>query len=309
MEINCCGDLSNVLLENYEGEWELYLFRSQNRKYKFKRVNIEEGYIRGLLVESIEKYNEKLIQTLGLVKYGEFEDENMLKVLSLEDEAISLMYQVFIDTLDNKMPKETVEESILLDRDADGYILRKKLENSKNLILGFKSKVVGKKKIKAFKETAEGYFLIDSNDFISFKDKIDFIIYEDNLYALDYRFEKVFYVGDFIRLKVLNILDNIEKTNRIAPSGMFGLRNVKQKRSLLKYNPDNLELISEKNVDILNDYGDFNLVGKQLQFEDDYSSKVMVKLLSGKLFFLDGKAWVGDKKELEKPILEEKVED
>ena len=168
MEINCCGDLSNVLLENYEGEWELYLFRSQNRKYKFKRVNIEEGYIRGLLVESIEKYNEKLIQSLGLVKYGEFEDENMLKVLSLEDEAISLMYQVFIDTLDNKMPKETVEESILLDRDADGYILRKKLENSKNLILGFKSKVVGKKKVKAFKETAEGYFLIDSNDFISF---------------------------------------------------------------------------------------------------------------------------------------------
>ena len=58
MEINCCGDLSNVLLENYEGEWELYLFRSQNRKYKFKRVNIEDGYIRGLLVESIEKYNE-----------------------------------------------------------------------------------------------------------------------------------------------------------------------------------------------------------------------------------------------------------
>ena len=59
----------------------------------------------------------------------------------------------------------------------------------------------------------------------------------------------------------------------------------------------------------MNDYGDFNLVGKQLQFEDDYSSKVMVKLLSGKLFFLDGKAWVGDKKELLKPILEEKVED
>lgn len=309
--ISCVGDLSKVLLDNYDGDWHLYFYKASNRKYKTKKIDISDDLIRGIRASSIEKYNEKLIQSLGLVEYGSFDDLHMLKALSLSDESISMMYQLFMDTLFDRLPKEALEESPLLDRDSDGYVMIKMLEEEGNipLILGFKSKPVKAKKPIQFHQFEEGYDQIDNRDFIELSDKIDYVIYGDTLYSLDYKFEKVFWVGDFNKLKVLNILEDIEKTGRILPSGMFALRNSKQKRQMLKYDRESLELITDRNVDILNNYGDFTLNGKQLAFEDDYSAKIMIKLFTNKLFFLDGKAWIGDKKELEKPLEEVKFED
>lgn len=309
--ISCVGDLSNKLLDNFDGEWKLYFYKASNKKYKTKRIDIDDSLIRGIRVDSIEKYNEKLIATLGLVEYGSFDDKNMLKALSLKNEAISMMYQLFMDTILDKLPKEEIEKEPLLDRDSDGYIMMKNLEEEGNipLILGFKTKPIKAKKPIQFHLFEDGYDQVDNKDFIKLSDKIDFVIYGDTLYSLDYKFEKVFWVGDFIQLKVLNILEDIEKTTKILPSGMFALRNSKQKRQMLKYDSETLELITNRNIDILNNYGDFNYNGNQLGFEDEYSAKIMIKLLTNRLFFLDGKAYVGDKKELEKPIEEVKFED
>lgn len=307
--ITCVGDLSKVLLDNVLGEWSLYFFKASNKKYKIKKININEETVNGIRYDSIEKYNEKLIAAKGLVEYGSFDDEEMLKSLSLSEECIQMMYQKFMDTLLGKNPKETVEEVPLLDRDCDGYLFVKTFEDGTKLILGYKSKLVAKKRVLQFKEFEEGYDTIDNRDFVTLSDKIDFVIYGNTLYSLDYKFEKIFWVGDFNRLKVMNILENVEKTGRITPAGMFRLRNSKHKRQLLKFKEETFDLINEANVDILNNYGDYTLTGKQLAFDDDYSAKVMIKLFTGKLFFSDGKAWVGTKEELEKPIEEEKVED
>lgn len=309
-DIKCVGDLSKKLVENYDGEWEIYFYKAANKKYKTKKVNIPEEAIRGIRIDAMERYNEKLIQALGLVEYGSFDDKDMLKSLSLKEECIEMMYQKFIDTVYDKLPKETEEVLPLLDREADGYVFIKNIEEEKTkLILGFKNKPVSKKQVMQFQECEEEYGVIDNRDFVQFSNKIDFIIYGDTLYSLDYKFEKVFWVGDFNRLKVQNILENIEKTQKVAPSGMFALRNCKLKRQLLKYDETNFDLINEVNVDILNNYGDFTLTGTQLSFEGDFNAKTMIKLFTGKLFFSDGKAWVGKKEEVEKPIEEVKDED
>jgi hypothetical protein len=309
--ITCVGDLSNIIMENIEGEWSTYFFKASNRKYKVKKLNILDDAVKGIRYEAIEKYNEKLNASLGLVEYGSFDDTHMLKALSLNEESIELMYELFISTILGTNPKTTDIETPLLDRDADGYIMMKNLEEEGNipLILGFKNKPVAKRKAKVFQEFEEGYLEVNSDSIITFSDKINFIIYGDTLYSLDYKFEKIFFVGDFNRLKVLNILENIEKTGRITPSGMFSLRNSKLKRQLLKYDSDTFNLITEKNIDILNNYGDFNLNGNQFAFEGDFNAKIMIKLFTNRLFFSDGKAWVGKKEELEKPIEEVKFED
>jgi phage gp46-like protein len=78
---------------------------------------------------------------------------------------------------------------------------------------------------------------------------------------------------------------------------------------LLKYDSDTFNLITEKNIDILNNYGDFNLNGNQFAFVGDFNAKIMFKLFTNRLFFSDGKAWVGKKEELENPIEEVKFED
>ena len=46
--ISCVGDLSKVLLDNYDGDWHLYFYKASNRKYKTKKIDISDDLIRGI---------------------------------------------------------------------------------------------------------------------------------------------------------------------------------------------------------------------------------------------------------------------
>ena len=71
----------------------------------------------------------------------------------------------------------------------------------------------------------------------------------------------------------------------------------------------NFDLLTKENLAILDNYADFEPVANQLTFEDDFSAKVFIKLMTGNLFFIDGKAYTGNKEELQRPIEEEVDED
>lgn len=305
------GDLINLLGEsNYDGEWETYFYKSKNRRFKLKKVVFPMGLIDSIRVEAIDKYKEKLIQCNNIVEYGSFDDTGNLKELKLENECIKGMYQLFIDTFDGKIVPEVSETNLeeMKEFEFDGYILTRVL-NDERIFIFSKSKLVPKRGLEFILGEENTYEKVDNSRIVSLSTKIDFVIVGDSLYSIDYKFEKVFYVGDFLRDKINNIIEELEKTSKFTPASIYAIRNSKSRRQLLKYDGANLELLTKENVDILENYTDIEYKANQIAFEEEYSAKVFIRLMSGKIFFANGKAYVGTKEELHKPVEEVKFED
>lgn len=302
------GDLINLLGEsNYEGEWHTYFFKSSHRKFKIKEVVFPSGLIDSIRVEAIDNYKEKLIKCNHIVEYGSFEDTGNLIQLSLDNELISNMYQVFIEAIDGKamISEGDTDPKLMKEYEFDGYILSR-VYNDERIFLFIKSKLVPKKGLQFMQDEDNKYENIDNSRLVSLSTKIDFVIVGNSLYSMDYKFEKIFYVGDFLRQKINMIIEEIEKSGKVMNSGIFAIRNSKSRRQLLKYDSENLELITKENVDILENYTDMEYKVNQVAFEEEYSAKVFIRLMAGKIFFSNGKAYVGTKEELHHPIEEEK---
>ena len=305
------GDLINLLGEsNYDGEWSTYFFKSSHRKFKIKKVDFPAGLIDSIRVEAIDNYKEKLIKCNNIVEYGSFDDVGNLKQLKLEEECIKNMYETFILSIDGKdiLAEGETNPNEMKEAEFDGYILSRVM-NDERIFLFVKSKLVPKKGLQFIEGEENKYDRVDNSRLVSLATKIDFVIVGDSLYSIDYKFEKIFYVGDFLREKINNIIEELEKTGKIMPSGIFAIRNSKSRRQLLKYDSANLELLTKENIDILENYTDIEYKSNQIAFEEEYSAKVFIRLMAVKIFFSNGKAFVGTKEELKRPIEEEKVED
>ena len=215
-----------------------------------------------------------------------------------------------IESIDGKtiLTEGETDPKTMKESEFDGYILER-VYNDERIFIFFKSKLVSKKNNLFTNFDENKYDLVDSSKLVNLSLKIDFVIVGDYLYSIDYKFEKVFYVGDFLSLKIKSIIDELESTSKFMPSSIFALRNSKSKRGLLKYDNSNLELITEDNMKILENYTDIEYKYNQIAFEEEYSSKVFIRLLAGKIFFTNGKAYYGNKEELHRPIEEVKFED
>lgn len=304
------NELIELVYENNSGEYELYFYKSAHKTFKIKQVTFPEGVLAGIRQDAISNLITKLEKTKSMVDYGTFEDEDSIKRLDLDDECIKIMYEKFISTLDKKEPvTEDNDPNKVEARDCDGYILIKKLEDDKRLFLFSKSKLVPKRAIELSSFDNETYDTVDNSKFVTLVDRIDFIIYDGYLYSKDYKFEKVFFVGDFLKEKVSITINEIELSGKLTPAAVVSIKNSKVKRQLLKYDKENFNLLTKEHLEILDNYADYDPEKPQLCFEDDYSAKVFIKLITGKIFFSDGKAYTGTKEELVKPIEEEKYED
>ena len=305
------SELVDKIYNNNNGAYELYFYKASHKTYKIKKVTFPEAVLAGIRTEAIDKLIDKLNETPKMVDYGTFEDEDSVKRLDLNEECIKLMNEKFLLTLDGKEPiTEDHDPTKVEPRECDGYILVKYLEDEdKRLFLFSKSKLTPKKSLELYNTDGDSYEIVDSSKNVTLTPKIDFIIYDGYLYSKDYKFEKIFWVGDFLREKVSITLNAIELTGKLTPASIFALKNSKTKRQLLKYDDKNFELLTKEHLTILDNYADFDPDAPQISFEDDYSAKVFIKLITGKVFFSDGKAYTGTKEELQKPIEEEKFED
>lgn len=304
------NELIDLLYNNNDGEYELYFYKSAHKSFKVKRVEFPEGVLAQIRTTALDKLMEKLTPITQMVDYGTFEDEDAIKRLDLSDECIKMMYDKFMNILNHK--EEITEDGDpykVETRECSGYVLAKEIEENKKLFLFSKSKLVPKR-VLSLKEIEENkYDVFDPSNLVSLSDRIDFMIYDGYLYSKDYKFEKIFYVGDFLKEKISITINEIELTGKLTPASIVAIKNSKVKRGLLKYNKEYFDLLTKENLKILDNYADFDPDAPQISFEDDYSAKVFIRLISGKIFFIDGKAYTGTKEELEKPVEEVKYED
>ena len=213
------------------------------------------------------------------------------------------MYSRFLDCIDGKeiLTEGDIDPKDMQDSEFDGYILSR-MYNDERVFIFYKTKLTSNKKI-LFTNVGNNQFeVVDNSKIVTLSNKIDFVIIGDWLYSLDYKFEKVFYVGDFLSEKIKNIIEEMEKTGKFMPSSIFALRNSKSRRQLLNFDPNNYELLTENNLSILENYTDIEYKSNQIAFEEEYSAKVFIRLMAGKIFFSDGKAYTGTKEELHRPI-------
>ena len=309
---NDVNGLIDKVFTNNDGKWDLYLFKAAHRNYKIRQVSFPDGALVLIRNEAIEKLSFKLESITNMVDYKTFLDDNSVKRLDLNDESIKEMYEKFLSIMENKdVVEDDEDKSVLQPASCDGYVLVKTLEedDNKKLYLFSKSKVVPKKRLELVNSDGDSFEVVNSSNFVALSNKINFVIYDGYLYSLDYKFEKVFFVGDYLSEKVSIIINELEVSGKLTPAAIFAIRNSKSKRELLKYDMANFELLTKENLRILDNYADFEPVANQLTFEDDFSAKVFIKLMAGKLFFIDGKAYTGNKEELQRPIEEENDED
>lgn len=309
---NDVNGLIDKVFTNNDGKWDLYLFKAAHRNYKIRQVSFPDGALASIRNEAIEKLSFKLESITNMVDYKTFLDDNSVKRLDLNDESIKEMYEKFLSIMENKdVVEDNEDKSVLQPASCDGYVLVKTLEedDNKKLYLFSKSKVVPKKRLELVNSDGDSFEVVNSSNFVALSNKINFVIYDGYLYSLDYKFEKVFFVGDYLSEKVSIIINELEVSGKLTPAAIFAIRNSKSKRELLKYDMANFELLTKENLRILDNYADFEPVANQLTFEDDFSAKVFIKLMAGKLFFIDGKAYTGNKEELQRPIEEENDED
>ncbi|MCR5231829.1 MAG: hypothetical protein K6B64_04195 [Acholeplasmatales bacterium] len=309
---NDVNGLIDKVFTNNDGKWDLYLFKAAHRNYKIRQVSFPDGALASIRNEAIEKLSFKLESITNMVDYKTFLDDNSVKRLDLNDESIKEMYEKFLSIMENKdVVEDNEDKSVLQPSFCDGYVLVKTLEedDNKKLYLFSKSKVVPKKRLELVNSDGDSFEVVNSSNFVALSNKINFVIYDGYLYSLDYKFEKVFFVGDYLSEKVSIIINELEVSGKLTPAAIFAIRNSKSKRELLKYDMANFELLTKENLRILDNYADFEPVANQLTFEDDFSAKVFIKLMAGKLFFIDGKAYTGNKEELQRPIEEENDED
>ena len=193
--------LIDKVFTNNNGKWELYFYKASHRTFKVRKVEFPEGALALVRDNAVDKLIDKLETIPNMVDYKTFEDTDSVKRLDLNDECIKDMFEKFLLAVDNKDVKnENEDNAVLSGVAADGYFLVKTLEedDDKKLYLFSKSKLVPKKSLELINTNDDVFEVVDSSKYVSLSNKINFIVYDNYLYSLDYKFEKVFFVGNFL---------------------------------------------------------------------------------------------------------------
>jgi len=281
-------DLQESILSFKNANWELYVFSASkglSSKYATRKISLIQEDLANIALTLLNEASLSFGSRRSIVEYPAKEPEINAIRIDLEDVIIGPNYLIFneaLKTSEFEMPKKVT-----------GYVLvGHNNEDGKDIMLISKTNPYPDLKKRIMSSNGES--LLRTGDLLQLNKRIDCVIYDGYLYAVDSKFEKIFFLMSSTEQRIAEKLDELRETNKFTDESLELIEKSRSRRAIIDFDLANLESIDSKNEEmkILANYCNFGINSiNQAEVLDEVAAKYFILLMTNKLEFIDGRAF------------------